>query len=97
MPKLKESARNKGRWLVLEQTSPTKEEVLALIRTMEGAEIQIVGAKTYVRFPKHRAKTVNPVSRITKVLCQKRAEFRFEDAEIETQKQYCAIMLKSGR
>ena len=97
MFKSKKTSLKKGRWLVLEQTSHTKEEVLALIRAIDGAEIQIVDTKTYVRFPERQAKTVKPLSKVAKILCQKRAEFFFDDTETEGSKHYCAVMLKNKR
>lgn len=97
MLKSEKASLKKGRWLVLEQTSHTKEEVLALIRAMDGAEIQIIDTKTYVRFPERRAQTVKPLSKVAKILRQKRAELFFEDTETESPRQYCAVMLKNGR
>lgn len=87
----------KGRWLVLEQTSHTKEEVLALIRAMEGAEIQIIDTKTYVRFPERQAKTTKPIFKVTRILRQKRTKLLIEDKETEGPRQYCAVMLKNGK
>ena len=97
MLKSEKTSLKKGRWLVLEQTSHTKEEVLALIRAMDGAEIQIMDTKTYVRFPERRVQTIKPLSKVAKILRQKRVEIFFEDTETESPRQYCAVMLKSGR
>ena len=97
MLKSEKSSLKKGRWLVLEQTSHTKEEVLALIRAMEGAEIQIIDAKTYVRFPEQRAKMVKPLSKVAKTLRQKRAKIFSEDTEAESPRQYCAVVLKNRK
>ena len=97
MLKDEKTALKKGRWLVLEQTSHTKEEVLALIRTIDGAEIQVIDAKTYVRFPERRAKTEKPLYKITKILRQKRAEFLVGKTEVDSPRQYCAVILKNGR
>jgi len=87
----------KGRWLVLEQTTHTKEEVLALIRMIEGAEIQTINSKTYVRFPERQTTTVKPLSNLVKMLHQKRTDFFDEDIEIDHPRQYCAVMLKNRR
>ena len=97
MLKSKKTSLKKGRWLVLDQTSHTKEEVLALIRAIDGAEIQIIDTKTYVRFPERQRETVKPLSRIANILCQKRAEFFFDDTETESPKHYCAVMLRNRR
>lgn len=87
----------KGRWLVLEQTAHTKEEVLALIRMIDGAEIQTINSKTYVRFPEHRVTAMKPLSRFIRILHSKRTDFFIEDVETDHPRQYCAVMLKNGR
>ena len=97
MFKSKKASLKKGRWLVLDQTNHTKQEVLALIRTIDGAEIQIIDTKTYVRFPERRVKTVKPLSMVAKILHQKRAELLVEDKEMDSLRQHCAVMLKNGR
>lgn len=97
MLKSEKEALKKGRWLVLEQTSPTKEEVLALIRAMDGSEIQITKTKTYVRFPERQAKTAKTLSKVAKIFQQKRTECFFEDTDTERPMQYCAVMLKNRR
>ena len=86
----------KGRWLVLEQTSRTKEEVLALIRAMEGADVQIIDTKTYVRFPERQAETTKPLFKV-RILGQKRTKPVTKDKETEVPRQYCAVILKNGR
>lgn len=93
----KKSSLKKGRWLVFEQNSHAKEDVLALIRAIDGAEIQIIDTKTYVRFPERPAQTVKPISKIAKLLRQKRLELFLEDTDEESPRQYCAVMLKNGR
>ena len=97
MRKSEKSSLKKGRWLVLEQTNHTKEAVLALIRAMDGAEIQMIDAKTYVRFPERRTQAVKPLSKAVNILHQKRAEIFWEDTDAESPRQYCAVMLKNGR
>lgn len=87
----------KGRWLVLEQTNHTKEDVLALIRAIDGAEIQVIDTKTYVRFPERQAKSVRFLYRVTKNLRQKNVTAFVEDAEPERPRQYCAVILKNWK
>lgn len=87
----------KGRWLVLEHTSHTKEELLTVIRAMEGAEIQIIDTKTYVRFPERRVHTVKPFSKLAKNSRKKRVERFSENADFGSPRQYCAVMLKKER
>ncbi len=97
MLKPEKTSLEKGRWLVLDQTNHTKEEVLARIRAIDGAEIQIVDTKTYVRFPERRTNTVKPLFADATMLRQKRTGFIIKDAEIDSPRQYCAVMLKNGK
>lgn len=87
----------KGRWLVLEQTNHTKEEVLAQIRAIDGAEIQVIDTKTYVRFPERRAKTVRSLSYVAKNLRLKNAGVFIKSNKMDNPRQYCAVILKKGR
>ena len=97
MLKSNKTALKKGRWLVLEQTSHAKEEILAHIRAIDGAEIQVVETKTYVRFPEGKSKSVKPIYKFTKLMRQKRAGCLSENNTMEDPRQYCAVMLKNGR
>lgn len=97
MPKSEKTSLKKGRWLVLEQNSRSKEEVLALIRAMDGAEIQIIDTKTYVRFPERRTQAVKHFSKMAKILRQKHTKVFYEDTETDIPRQYCAVILKTGR
>lgn len=91
------SSPKKGRWLVLEQTDRTKDEVIALIRAIDGAEVQIINAKTYVRFPESRGKSFKPVTKVIKMLCSKQPNVLIADNDSNPPRQYCAVMLKNKR
>lgn len=87
----------KSRWLMLEQTSQTKEEVLALVRGIDGAEIKTTDSKTYVRFPEIQTKPPKQLSKVVKLIVTRRSMVSDNVGKVDAPRQYCAVMLKNGR
>lgn len=88
---------NKGRWLMLGQTSPTKETVLTHIRMIDGAEIKTVDTKTYIRFSDAQKKPIYDLFKISKILGLKHKRTPIKKSEINVSRHYCAVIIKSEK
>lgn len=95
MAKTKNVNKNNGRWLIIDNQSPSRDMIVASVRKIEGAEIRVVEHKTYVRFNKQNNKASHyaTISKIARAF--KKAPTRHEDIDSgENIKHYCAIVLK---
>lgn len=93
MAKTRTHLDTKGRWLEVDTKSKSRDQVLAAVKKIGGAEIRELSGKTYIRFPAFQPqKGVSAFQMIKIAYSRPSAKKRAEGSNF---RQYCAVIHKN--
>ena len=87
----------KGKWLELDPRSESTENILTVVRKIDGADILVVSGKTYVRFPANQVQKEKHFTKMIKTIVSPKRSSTIEARETSNLGGYCAVMLKAEK